>query len=254
MDDLNISQYMYDWGRDLPPKIYKKISPSSIGGCQRKHWYSLKGAPITTPTNPGQILNMQTGFMWEKIITESLQHAQIPFISQWKMSSKKYNMEGTLDYGILRGGELEIWDSKTESSLAKKYRNGSYLNSHEEYVDQLNCYAYMAREAGFTVTRGGFVVVRRDDSFIENFPFVFDEIRIAKTMAKVAKLQKNLEDNTLPPCDGKYCQIGLCEYGNPETRKENAKGKLINSSCCGTPQEIKKWYEWRVENENTSVA
>ena len=241
MDELAINKLMYDWARDLPPKVINRISPSQLGGCMRKHWYSIKHAPVTTPTNPGAILNMQTGFMWEEIITKSLQHANVPFISQWKMVSDTYNMEGTLDYGLLIDGELQIWDSKTESSLAYKYRKGSYLDSHEDYVHQLNCYALMAREAGFTVNRGGFVVVRRDDSYIENHPFMFDDLRLAQTAERIAVLQVHLDNNTLPPCDGKFCQIGLCEFGNPATQKENAKGKKVNTQCCGLPREIEAW-------------
>lgn len=254
-DELDIPKLMYAWARDLPPKVLGHISPSSLGGCMRAHWYAIKHAPVTTPTNPGAILNMQTGFMWENIITQSLQHAGLPFISQWKMRSKAYNMEGTLDYGLLiqRDGqlELEIWDSKTESSLAYKYRKGSYLNSHEPYVDQLNCYALMAREAGFKVTRGGFVVVRRDDSFVENFPFMFDELRMARTEERIKTLQQHLDNNTLPPCDGEFCNAqggpGLCSYGNPATQIQNSKGKTVNSACCPLPLVLKQWADAREE-------
>jgi hypothetical protein len=244
-NELDIPALMYKWAGDLPPKVINMISPSQIGGCMRKHWYSIKHAPITTPTNPGAILNMQTGFMWEELITKSLLHAHIPFISQWKMRSIKYPMEGTLDYGIIKDNTLEIWDSKTESSLAYKYRHGSYLDSHEDYVHQLNCYAIMARENGFTVTRGGFVVIRRDDSYIEKVPFMFDELRIAETEARIKTLQKHLDDNTLPPCDGKFCTangtIGLCDFGNPETQVANKKGKVVNTSCCPVPKVLKEW-------------
>lgn len=252
-DTLAVGPLMYDWARDIPPKTYDKISPSSVGGCMRAHWYKIKHAPVTTPTNPGAILNMQTGFMWEEIITKSLHHAHMPFISQWTMESKKYPMEGTLDYGLLvpsDSGEMElvILDSKTESSLAYKYRKGSYLNSHESYVHQQNCYALMAREYGFKVTRGGFIVVRRDDSFIEDVPFIFDDLRIAKTEQRIETLQRHLENNTLPPCDGEFCNAtggpGLCDFGNPATRVENKKGKLVNSECCPIPIKLKEWSEY----------
>lgn len=242
---LKISNLMYDWARDLPEKVINSVSPSQVGGCMRKHWYAIHHAPTTTPTNPGAIINMQTGFMWEDIITKSLQHAGIPFMSQLHVKSAKYNMQGTIDYVILvkRDGEweAEVWDSKTESSLAYKYRNGSYLNSHEEYVDQLNSYAIMLRDLGFTVRRGGFIVVRRDDSFVENHPFMFDELRIAKTESRIKELEAHLANNTLPECDGKFCKLGLCNYGNPETQKENAKGKLVNTECCPAPRVLKSW-------------
>lgn len=242
-EDLSVSSLMYTWAKDLPPKVITKISPSQVGGCMRKHWYSIKGAPVTTPTNPGYILNMQTGFMWEDIIEKSLEHSHLPFIKQWKMVSTKFNMEGTLDFGLIdpKTGELEILDSKTESSKAKMYRKGGYLASHEDYVHQLNCYAIMAREYGFAVERGRFVVIERDDSFAEDFPFLFDDLRIAQTIERIEALQKHLDNNTLPPCDGKFCKIGLCDFGNPETRKENSKGKLVNTSCCPVPVKLKEW-------------
>lgn len=247
MNDLDIPKLMYDWARDLPPKVIHRISPSQLGGCSRKHFYSIKHLDSTTPTNPGYILNMQTGFMWEQIIKDSLEKANVPFMYQYKMVDEELNLEGTLDFGILQpqpGGkiELEIWDSKTESSLAGKFRkNMSYFDAHEDYMHQLNCYAIMAVRQGYSVSRGGFIVIKRDDSFIENHPFAFDMQRVAKTMEKIKQMNYWLSNDILPPCDGKYCKIGMCDYGNPKTQKPNSKGKMVNQECCGTPEQIESW-------------
>ena len=248
MDELDISKLMYAYAREIPPKVINRISPSQLGGCMRAHFYSIKHAPVTTPTNPGYILNMQSGFLWEKHVADSIRHARLPFIEQWKMVSDTYNMEGTLDFALVgANGELEIVDSKTESSLAYKYRHGSYLDSHEDYVHQLNCYALMAREYGFKVERGRFIVIRRDDSFIEDVPFMFDELRLEQTKQRIAELQAHLDNNTLPPCDGKFCNaqgpLGLCSFGQPSTRKENSKGKMVNTACCPVPTVLKQWSE-----------
>lgn len=249
--DLNIPKLMYEYARDLPPKVISRISPSQLGGCSRAHYYQIKHVEATTPTNPGAILNMQTGFMWEQIIKDSLEKAHVPFMYQYKMVDEELNMEGTLDFGLLhpqKDGtmELEIVDSKTESSLASKYRKKmTYLEAHEDYVHQLNAYAIMAVRKGYTVSRGKFVVIKRDDSFIEEHPFMYDMASIGRTMAKIKQMNAWLESDTVPPCDGKYCQIGLCSYGNPATQKPNSKGKLVNSECC--PPTTNQLEEWRTK-------
>lgn len=243
-EPLKVSTLLYDYARDLPPKVISRISPSQLGGCSRKHYLSIKQVQPTTPTNPGAILNMQTGFMWEKLIQSALEHAHIPFMYQYKMVDEELNMEGTLDFGILENGgkELYILDSKTESSLAKKYRKKiSYFEAHEDYMHQLNAYAIMAVRQGFTVTRGGFTVIERDNSFIVDEPFMFDMSSIAKTMAKIKQMNEWLKNDILPECDGKYCRIGLCEFGRPAAMKPNTKGKLVNTTCCGTPEQIEEW-------------
>lgn len=249
MENLNLPQLMYDWARDLPPKVIHRISPSQLGGCSRKHYYNILGAPATTPTNPGAVLNMQTGFMWESIIKDSLEKARVPFMYQYKMEDPDLNLEGTLDFGILHPRpdgtmELEIVDSKTESSLAARYRKGkSYFDAHEDYVHQLNCYALMALRQGFVVERGKFVVIHRDDSFIEEFPFAFDVSKMTATLEKIKQMGRWLSEGVVPPCDGKYCQIGLCEYGNPASRTTNGKGKQVNTECC--PASMKELDQWR---------
>ena len=251
MNDLHVAPLMYEWARDLPPKVISRISPSQIGGCSRAHYLKIRQVADTTATNPGAILNMQTGFMWEKIIEDSLRHAKLPFISQHKFIDEDLNMEGTLDFALLHTKEdgkveLEILDSKTESSIAAKYRKKmTYLEAHEDYVHQLNAYAIMALRQGFEVSRGRFIVIHRDDSFIEEVPFAFDIDSMKRTMGKIHQMNEWLKTETLPPCDGKYCKIGLCNYGNPNTREPNSKGKLVNTTCCGTEEEINQWRkEW----------
>lgn len=247
-NELNIPKLMYDYARDMPPKVINRISPSQLGGCDRAHYFQIKHAPVTTPTNPGYILNMQTGFMWEAIIKDSLEKANVPFMYQYKMVDEELNMEGTLDFGLLtpmKDGkmELEIVDSKTESSLASKYRKKmTYFEAHEDYMHQLNAYAIMAVRQGYTVTRGKFVVIKRDDSFIEEHPFMFDIQSVGRTMAKIKQMNEWLTTDTVPPCNGKFCQIGMCPFGNPTTMKPNAKGKLVSTECC--PPTINQLEEW----------
>lgn len=237
----NIPKIMLQYATHLPAKVINHISPSQLGGCSRKHYYQIKHIPPTTPTDPKHILNMQTGFMWEQIIHDSLKQAKIPFMYHHKMYDEELNMEGELDFGILVDGgkEMEIWDSKTESSSAKKYRQGGYLESHEEYTHQLNAYAIMAIRSGFTVKRGGFIVIQRDKSDIEQFPFEFEMESIQKTMGRINQMNHWLNNDIIPPCDGRYCKLGMCEYGNPKTRTGNNTTK--NTECCGTREEIERW-------------
>lgn len=235
---MNMPDLMMEYAKSIPEKEIQYISPSKLGGCMRKHYYHLKQIPITTPIEPRQKLNMLTGEMWEQIVHDSLKHAKVPFMYHHKMHDVELNMEGTLDFALLMDGgkEMEIWDSKTESSSAKNYRQGGYIESHEEYTHQLNAYAIMAIRSGFTVRRGGFIVIRRDNSSVEQFKMEFDIESMKATMGRINMLNECLKNNTIPQCDGKFCKLGMCEYGNPNTR---VNGK--NTECCGDLNQMKEW-------------
>lgn len=234
---MNIPDLMLSYARDLPPKEMTHISPSYIGGCMRKHYYLIKGVKPTTPIEPKHKLNMQSGYFWEEIVKKSLEYARIPFIYQHKMVDEMLNLGGTSDILIhnIASSEWEVWDVKTESISAKNYRQGGYIESHDEYVHQINAYAILAIRSGMTVRRGGFIVVRRDDSTIEQFKYEFDIDKMKETMNRINQLKHCLENNVIPPCDGKFCKLGMCEYGNPKTRTTK------NTECCGTLEEIERW-------------
>ena len=107
-----IKEVLENWVVNLPPKEYKHLSPSSLGGCPRVHYFKLRDVPMTTPPKASALLNFQVGFLWETIFEEALKYSGLKFESQKELLSEKYNIGGTLDFLDDTPEGTEIWDSK----------------------------------------------------------------------------------------------------------------------------------------------
>lgn len=237
MSELSIARTMYDYAERWPDKEIKHISPSMLGGCMRKHYYAMLGVPKTTPPGPGAQLNFELGRLWERPVTDALRYAGIPFIDQYKMYDEGLNVSGTLDFLLYYPKEntWEVLDSKTESVYSPGYRRRegkSFLESNTDYVYQVNAYALMALRQGFNVTKGRFVVITKDNGFIDEHSLTISKQSLAKTYARIKRLNGYLLQKKLPPCECKGWKVAYCNYGNPHTQVKNSKGKLVNSECC----------------------
>lgn len=239
--EIKSPQIMYDYMRNKPKKVIDHISPSALGGCMRAHFYEIKHIPQTTPPNPGALLNFQVGFLWEQVMENALIDAKIEHKYQWELEDKELNLKGTLDFAIhdKTTDEWEVWDTKTESILAKAYLKRSketYLEAHERYVIQVGTYILMLRRMGYNVSRGRLVVITKDNGFIEEHYVTYTPELEEKILNRINKLNQHLKDNTLPECEcwneGAIWIGQYCSYGQVETQKPNAKGKIVNTSCC----------------------
>lgn len=237
MTELSIAKAMYDYADRWPDKEYTHISPSSLGGCLRKHYYALKGVPKTTPPGPGAQLNFELGRMWEKLMENSMQASSIPFISQYKLFDEELNCGGTLDF-LIYDPESKTWevlDSKTESVYAPGYRRRegkSFLSASRDYVYQVNTYALLALRRGFDVRRGRFAVITKDNGFIDEHPLNITKTSLEVTLRRINRLNRYLQAHKLPPCECKGWKIQYCNYGSPHTQTKNSKGKTVNTECC----------------------
>lgn len=235
MSIRTIPDIMYSWAEKRPDKVITRISPSMVGGCHRAHFLAIHGVKKTTPPNPGAILNFQVGFLWEKIVSEALKASDTPFLEQYHMVDETMNVEGTLDFAPYdsQTSSWEIWDSKTESILASKYRGSqTFFGSHPEYEHQLNTYQMLLTRQGFKVKRGRFGIIVKDNGFISEDETTFPIDSLQATKQRIAKLNGYLTRNELPPCECEGWRVGYCNYGDPKTLVKNSKGKEVNSTCC----------------------
>lgn len=237
MNELSIAKAMYDYAERWPDKEIAHISPSMLGGCLRKHYYAILGIPKTTPPGPGAQLNFELGRMWESLMERSMQSSGIPFISQYKMYDEALNISGTLDFLIYSPKEKawEIMDSKTESVYSPGYRKRegkSFLSANKDYVYQVNAYALMAIRQGFNVKKGRFTVITKDNGWVEEYPLNITKTSLAMTARRIQRLNRHLIEKKLPPCECAGWKVGYCSYGDPHTQTKNAKGKLVNTTCC----------------------
>lgn len=231
----DIPSLMYDWAKARPNKVITKISPSMVGRCHRAHYYAIGGVAQTTPPSPGAILNFQVGFLWEKIMAEALRAGGVPFMEQLYLEDEELGMAGTADFVPFVNGQWEVWDSKTESASATKYRKRegkSFFNSHPEYVHQLNAYCLLLRKNGFDVKQGRFGVITKDNGYIEESITPFAKTSLDKTEARIKEFKAYLDKDELPPCDCSGWKTNYCSYGDPESIETNSTGKQVPMKCC----------------------
>lgn len=239
--ELDIKQLMNEWVQNLPPKEYKTLSPSSLGGCPRAHYWKVIGVKETTPPNPGALLNFQIGFLWEKLWEEALTWKGLEFKSQEYFLDEEHNLGGTCDFLIKTGeDEWEIWDSKTQGSkwfwyVQDRIKKGQYDEAKEEYgyIIQQAVYIYLARKAGYNVTKAKLAYISKDDGLVGKITTVTltDKLE-AHILKKVNYLNECLKTKTLPECECEGWKVGYCNYGNVNSQERNRTKKLVNTECC----------------------
>lgn len=230
-----------------PDKEYSAISPSSLGGCMRSHYWKIKGLKSTTPPGPGALVNFRVGHHWEEELAKAYDHAGL--LVKWFVDGtdapwydEETGLGGTPDL-IVRtmetGGEEAIVDSKTVMSAwfkyASKYKSfDDWVADNMNYVFQQVAYVLLARKNGYPdLNKAILSFGSKDDGYIG----MEVQITVTKGLAKMvldrtAILKGYLDANTLPPCECEGWKIGYCGYGNPNTLVANAKKKMINSECC----------------------
>ena len=249
---IEIPKLMYQWVKDKPQKVIDHISPSALGGCMRSHYYQIKHVPYTTPPNPGAQLNFQVGFLWETIVEEALKHSGVEYKAQLELEDKELNVKGTLDFMIKVGDdEWEVLDSKTESVFSERYRKAQkldYLQASERYVIQVGTYMLLLRRKGYNVNRARLVSITKDNGMVKEYFVPYTQELEDKVLARINKLNQHLKDGTIPECECEGWEVGYCNMGRPLTQQGNSKGKMINTECCGTLEEIEKWRVEKVES------
>jgi predicted RecB family nuclease len=239
---LELPKVMYDWVQNKEKKVIDHISPSMLGGCPRVHYYAIKHIAQTTPANPGALLNFQLGFMWEEVLRQALELNGVECEYQKEMYDEKLNVKGTLDFLIKTDFGYEVVDCKTESLLASKYRKGGdYLSDHHRYVIQLGTYALMLRRQGVEVKRMRILNIIKDNGMVQEYMVEYTPELQAEILERIKYLNECLDSNTLPRCTCEGWEVGYCNYGNPTTRQLNKTKKMVNTTCCGTIEQIKEW-------------
>lgn len=228
--------YIYRWAERWPQKQYDYISPSSLGGCMRSHFYKIKGVGATTPPNPGALLNFELGRLWEKPIEDALKHFGLPFISQWKITDEITGMQGTVDIVLVEPEYLELVSIKTEGALKKKYRDRegkNFFSANPEYAIQEAAYKLLLESQGFQVKdTARYIVITKDNGFIEEPVLSFSPELMKATVGRINKLRKYLDADELPPCECEGWKVNYCNYGDPDSIEKNKTGKMVPTRCC----------------------
>lgn len=257
---IYIKDVLTKWVNSRPDKEYHYISPSSLGGCNRAHYYKLHHVKSTTPPSENAMLNFEMGFVWETVIQRAFDAQEVPYIEQLYFEDKELNVAGTLDFMtpddpenfsgfeeiptdegepkqyIPPKEELVIHDSKTMASKWFWYlekSNKDFGAENEHYLYQLGLYIILARRKGYNVNKGLLTFISKDDSMVgKEYEFTLTEEWEEKILTRVKRLNANLKANKLPPCECEGWKVGYCGYGNPATREPNKSKKMVNTECC----------------------
>ncbi len=251
---------MFDWStvsqqvlkgymESLPQKTYDVISPSSLGGCLRAHFYKLNGIADTTPPNYGALVNFEIGRLWEAFVARAYKEQGV--LVKWfqdgidsKWIDKELGYGGTPDI-IAKddSGEMFIVDMKTVRSewfnyikrdLDKPGGFERWVADNKSYVYQQVCYMLLARDNGYPNMRYAVLsFASKDDGYVGRELRITLTTDLAKKVTDRIKLLKGYVDrNELPPCECDGWKVGYCSFGNPHTRKLNTKKKEVNTECC----------------------
>lgn len=249
-DTTNVTQQVLKAYMDsLPPKTYTHISPSSLGGCMRSHFYKLNGIADTTPPNFGALVNFEVGRYWEAFLAHV--YEKQGSLVKWfqdgideKWVNEELNLGGTPDI-IAKddNGEAFIVDVKTVRSewfnyvkkdLAKPGGFSKWVKDNKSYVFQQVCYMLLARDNGYPDMRYAVLsFASKDDSYVGMELKITLTTDLAKVVTdRIKELKGYLDRNELPPCECEGWKVGYCNYGDPTTRKLNTKKKEVNTTCC----------------------
>jgi hypothetical protein len=226
-----------------PQKEYKAISPSSLGGCMRSHYWKVKGVPATTPPNVGALVNFEVGHHWEAVLAAA--YANQNMLVKWFQDGKddpffdpETGLGGTPDLLIEKEGELYVVDSKTVNSLYFKYAEkksfNEWVKDNMDYVYQQVAYVHLCRLAGYNVQKAILSFASKDNGYISlEFQITVTQELLTMVKDRAKKLKGYLDRNELPPCECAGWKVGYCNYGNPATTQPNSKKKIVNTECCG---------------------
>lgn len=235
---MNIAPLVYDYAKSWPQKKYQYISPSSLGGCPRAHFYKLRGVENTTPPGPGALLNFELGRMWEEPVEKALKLAGVPFMSQLTLVDKEYGVGGTLDIAVFdtEDGAWELVSIKTEGKDKAKYRKRegkNFFQSNPEYAIQEGTYKWLMERNGFKVKdTARYLVITKDNGMLDEPIMQFNDKLMAKVEERIGALRGYLDSGNIPPCECEGWKIGYCQYGDPDSQETNSTGKLVNTKCC----------------------
>lgn len=224
-----------------PDKIYTSLSPSSLGGCMRSHYWKVLGVKSTTPPNPGALVNFEVGHHWEKVLADAYESKGM-LVKHFQDGVDKFydpetHLGGTPDLLVKYNDELIIVDSKTVNSAYFRYAKikpfSEWVKDNTNYIYQQVAYVYLARLAGYKVDKAILSFASKDDGYIGlEFELTVDDEILQRVTDRAKKLKGYLDRKELPPCECQGWQIGYCNYGNPATQEPNKKKKIVNTECC----------------------
>jgi len=224
-----------------PEKTYTSLSPSSLGGCMRAHYWKVKGVPATTPPNIGALVNFEVGHHWESVLAKAYE-SQGKLVKHFvdgvdKLYDPITHLGGTPDLLVRENDELIIVDSKTVNSAYFRYVKmqsfSDWVADNKGYIYQQVAYIYLARQAGYEVNKAILSFASKDDGYIGmEFMIQADDELIGKVVDRAKTLKGYLDRDELPPCTCEGWKIQYCSYGDPNTQVPNSKKKIVNSTCC----------------------
>lgn len=184
------------------------ISPSSLGQCYRRQYWSRANEPVSNPIDSRTLRVFAMGHMVEKFIVDNLKQRY----NDWgfQVEVNKDDIHGFLD---IESPE-EIMDVKSQHSR-KFWYNTKDANDGKDIKDmfynnwlQVMTYAWIRGK-----NKGRLIFVSKDDLSIQEYCLELDNYWKNEIDMELTKIRYYYDNKTLPPAQPRL-------YGGEETKKE----------------------------------
>ena len=187
-----------------------KWSPSKLGGCYRKHYWSRKAEPETNPIDERTRRVFKVGDLFHDFFQTNL----LLRYPTWQ-KEVKIEVDDTLGFADLVS-EDEVMDFKTVHSK-KFWWNTQEINAGKDIKDMFynNWLQVMFYALSLGRNRARLVFISKDDLCIQEYALPLDSYWKGELDMEFTKLNYYWNENTIPPAqpklyNGKEC--GYCGY------------------------------------------
>ena len=206
--------------------------PSSLGGCDRKALYEVRGTPKSNPPDARTRRVFRVGHLMHEFVQTAiaLDPSVLRFFAEVALDAPDLRVTGHAD-GLLThvDGSWEVLEFKTISSRAFQYGD----LPKPDHVGQLSLYMKVLREyggrsgpekfqevippLGERLARGRVIYVSKDDLRIGEYGITWSDAKDEEIRAKLARLESYREAGTLPdrlPVNGskRHYLCGYCPF------------------------------------------
>lgn len=152
-----------------PRPSKEKWRGSLLGGCIRAHWYDSNGVPETEPFEEKLFGIFKVGNLFGeeivKVLADSGRFAEV--LPEVPIQIPEWNFAGNIDALVTwEDGAKSVLEFKTESSNARKFRNGQ---PKREHMVQASSYGAALKHLGTPVDDVRVVYIEKDSFSLDEY-------------------------------------------------------------------------------------
>jgi len=184
------------------------ISPSSLGQCYRRQFWSRSNEPETNPADERSLRVFKCGYMFEKFVIDCL----LILHPEWK-TQVKVVQDDIYGYADIVTSD-EVIDTKSQNSR-KFWWNIKDMKAGKDIKEMFynNWLQVMAYALILGKDRARLCYISKDDLCIQEYSLPLDDYWKGELAKEYRAIRANWETKVLPPAEPRL-------YGGKETKKE----------------------------------